>query len=267
MQAQVAFKIVAGGGHGLGFGGRAPYQGFDIDTRHGQREQPHRRQHRKAAAHVVGHDVGRIALAVGQLPHRPLARVGNGHDARARLLLAVFLFQMRPQQPERDGGLGRRARFGNDADAVILTVEIGQQLVHIVFAQLMAGIEDFGAAGHRERQGRLQGLDDGLGPQIRAADADAYEGLRLGAQFGRPLPHGLQFRRRGLHRRVEPAQEVVARPLAALQRMPGLAQFIGQLLVVGRGRALHDLLHGLSRLQRIRKIQCECFCFHSLLIL
>ncbi len=65
--------------------------GVDVRPRHGDGQQAHGGEHAVAAAHVVGHHEGLVALVVRQLPSAcPLRAVGGGEDALLRASLPYF---------------------------------------------------------------------------------------------------------------------------------------------------------------------------------
>ena len=73
----------------------AAYQRGDIDAGGGQRQQPHRREHREAAAHIVGNDERGIALVAGQRLQSAARTVGDGHDPLGSLRLTITPLDLR----------------------------------------------------------------------------------------------------------------------------------------------------------------------------
>ena len=182
----------------------------DVDARHGDGQQAHGREHRETIAHVVGDDIGLVAFHVGQLLEGATGFVGDGHDARGGFLLAIFINNVLLQDAEGDGRLGRRARLGDDGQRIILLVKDGHQVVEIVFAHVMASVDDERLLVRERCKVVLQRFDDGTGAQIGAADANNDEDFRLFPQgFSRFFDVGEQvFVDFG--GQVHPAEEVVS---------------------------------------------------------
>ncbi len=86
-------------------------QGLDVVAGHGDRQQAHGREHREAAAHVVGYHIGLVALLGGQAAQRAPAGIGHSHDAGGCLGLAHLLLKHVLEQAEGYRGLGGGARL------------------------------------------------------------------------------------------------------------------------------------------------------------
>ena len=106
----------------------AAHQGIDVRAGHGDGQQAHGGEHRVAAAHVIGHHKGLVALFVGQVLQGALGLVGGAEDALPGALLAVLLLQQLPEHPEGDGGLGGGAGLGNHVDGDVLALANLHQL-------------------------------------------------------------------------------------------------------------------------------------------
>ena len=202
----------------------AAHQGVDVRAGHGDGQQAHGGEHRVAAAHVIGHHKGLVALFVGQVLQGALGLVGGAEDALPGALLAVLLLQQLPEHPEGDGGLGGGAGLGNHVDGDVLALAN----LH----QLRQGGGADGVPGEVDGRGvliGLQKLDSGTGPQIGTADADNHEHIRIALDL---LGRSLDARKLFLviiGGQRNPAEKIISQP-----------RFVRQLLV----GSLHQGLHG-----------------------
>ena len=114
----------------------------DVDACHGDGQQSHRGEHRETATHVIGDDIGLVTLHISQLLQGALGLVGDGHDARSGLLLTVFINDMLFQDAEGDGRLRGGTRLRNHRQRIVLLIEDGHQLMEIVLAHVVPGIND-----------------------------------------------------------------------------------------------------------------------------
>ena len=186
------------------------HQGADVDACHGDGQQAHGGEHREAAAHIIGYDIGLVALHVGQLLEGAAGLVGDGNDARGGLLFAVFVDDVLLKDTEGDGWFRCRARLGDDGQRIVLLVEDGHEVVEVVLTHVMASVDDEWLLAGERCKVVLQGLDDGTGAEIGAADADDDEDVRLLAQVGSGLLDIGQQALVDFRREVHPAEEVVA---------------------------------------------------------
>ena len=85
------------------------HESLHIEASHCDWEQAHRSEHREAAAHIVGDNVGLVALLGGEAAKCAFLGIGNSHDALRSHFLALLLLQHVFQQTESDG------RFGGSA--------------------------------------------------------------------------------------------------------------------------------------------------------
>ncbi len=127
--------------HGTG------HQRADVESGHSYRQQAHRSEHREAAAHIVGDDVGHIALFVGKFAQGTAGGVGHRHDVLCRPLLAFLLLKHVLEQAEGDSGLGGGATLGNHNNAEFMSLDKLHQVVEVVLADVVAGKEHPGACG------------------------------------------------------------------------------------------------------------------------
>ncbi len=95
----------------------------------------------------------------------------------------------------------------------------------------------------------VHGLDNGLGSEIRAADADTYHYLGLGAQLRRLRLDGGYLLGVDRRRQVHPTQKIVALAFARVKQRIGL-------LRAGH----HALVDRNARLGNIQFYQTHRFC-------
>ena len=213
---------------------RALHQLVQVNARHGDGQQAHGGEHAVAAAHVVGHHVGVVALRAGQGLEGPPGLVGGGVDPLGRLRLAVLLLQHGLEEPEGHRGLGGGAGLGDDVDGEVVVTDEVHDLLHAVAGQAVAGEIDVG--GVLLLQVVVVGahqLDDRPGSQIAAADADDHQGLAVGLD----LPgRGLDTLVLGfvvVPGQVHPAHEVAALAGGLLEPGVGLLEGLGVFFRVG----------------------------------
>ena len=191
----------------------------DVIASDSDREQTHRREDGEAAADVVGDDEGLVALLVGERAESAFACVGDGDDALASLVLADGVFELLFQDTESDGRLGRRPRLGDVDDTELFAFQRFCQFIEIVLADVVAGIEEDGVLAIllQPVEAVVEGFDDGLRPEVAAADADSDNDFALVAEdFSGILDVRQVFVGDG-RREVEPAEEVVASAIAVVE--------------------------------------------------
>ena len=186
------------------------HQSADVDARHGDGQQTNRSQNRETTTHIVRNDIGLVAFHVGQLFEGTTGFVGDSDDARGGFLFAILINDVLLEDTEGDGGFRRRARLGNDGQRVVFLVEDGHEVVEIVLAHVVAGIDDERFLASERCKVVLQGFDDGAGSQIRTANADDDENLRFLAQVGSSLLNVGQQALIDFRRQVHPAEKVVS---------------------------------------------------------
>ena len=154
-------------------------EGGDIETGAGNGEESYRGEDGETAADVVGDNEGGVALFVGCGTCSALMCVGDGDDdaaclSEATLLLALFL-----EQTEGEGCLGGGAGLGDIDDAEAAGLEKVGELGEVVFANIVASEEDggIGAIVGEPLEGVAEGLDDGFGAEVAAADASDDDGV------------------------------------------------------------------------------------------
>ena len=110
------------------------------------------------------------------------------------------------EDAERQSGLGRGTRLGDNHQRVVLLVEHVEQVVEIILAHTVASVEDgrFLLGQHRA-EAVLQSLDDGTRAQVGAADADDHHHVGALCQVGGALFHRTQLFLRNLNREVHPS--------------------------------------------------------------
>ena len=222
--------LAAVGVHGLAGAG---HQGVDVRPGHGDGQQAHGGEHGEAAAHVVGHHEGLVALFVRQLLQSALGLVGGAEDALPGPLLAVLLLQQLPEDPEGDGGLGGGAGLGDHVDGDVLPLADLHQLLQGGGADAVPGeVDGRGVLAQVVVLFRLQKLNGSPGPQIRPADADDHEHVGIALDLlGRGLDPGelllvIVLGQGG------PPQEIAARALSGLEQLVGGAHLALDLLVL-----------------------------------
>ena len=221
-QRRVFRAVVVGAGQeGFARFRRARHGRVDIHTGSRHRQQADRGQHGEAAADVVRHNKGLIALVVRQLFERAARLVGRGEDAVLRAFLAVLILAQLFENTERNGGLGRRARLGDHVDAEIALADDLDHIVEIRRRDIAADKVDLRNALRTDTVVHLavDKLDRRARAQIRAADADDNQHVTaLLDLFSRRLDAGklllvIRFRQ------IDPTEEVVARARAGVQRI------------------------------------------------
>ena len=85
------------------------HESLHIVASHSDWEQAHRSEHREATAHIVGDNIGLVALLGGETAKCALLGIGDSHDALRSHFLALLLLQHVFQQTESD------SRFGGSA--------------------------------------------------------------------------------------------------------------------------------------------------------
>ena len=152
--------------------------GVGVNAGGGHGQQTHGGQHAEAAAHVVGNDEGLPAGLVGHALENAAVRVRGGDDALGRLLGAVLGLEQAAEHAEGEGGLERRAGFGDHVDLKILLAQLFEQALQGVGGHGVAREDDLRVA--RARTGTQQ-LDRALRAEIGAADADHDQHLAAAA--------------------------------------------------------------------------------------
>jgi len=182
----------------------------DVDAGRGDRQESDGREDRVAAADIVGHDEGLVALFVSQLLERAPALVGRDIDAAFGLFPSVALFHIGFEQAERDCRFRGRAGFGDDVDGDALVRDEVEQVAQIRARNAVAREQDQRGltltAGNRGVEIVAQQLDCGTGAQVRSADADDHEDVRVTANFLRGLADAREFHLVILDRQLQPAK-------------------------------------------------------------
>ena len=105
------------------------------------------------------------------------------------------------------------------------------QVIEVVLADVVAGKQHLGATARLVGSEVVaQGLDNGLGAQVTATDADGDDILTLLAQHGSGLLDAGELLLVDAAGQVKPAQEVVAGTRAAFERLLGGEGSIAQVL-------------------------------------
>ena len=204
--------------HGVG---SALHQLGDVDAGGGDGQQAHSRQHRVAAAHVVGDHEGGPALAVSQLLQGALGPVGGGVDPLVGLFGAHLILQQLAQHTEGQAGLGGGAGLGDDVDGEPLALAQGDDVIQCGGADAVAAEVNLQARLQLVVVDALDGLHHSPGAQIAAADAGHNQDVGIAADlFGRSLDAGELFLII-IPGQIHPAQEVVAGAGLGLQALVG----------------------------------------------
>ena len=205
---------------------RAGHQLANVESGSSDGQQTHRRQHRKTSAHIVGNDKCFVALLRSQRAQSAARFVGDAHNQLLGSGFALLFFELRFQQAECQRRLGRRARLRNRDDAETLGLEHRLQLVQVIFADVLTGINDNRCLvlffQPLERIGER--FVHGFGTKVTTADADHHHHFALVAQgFGRSL-YGIEFDL-DVRRQTEPAQKIVAFARTFVQHVQTLGCF------------------------------------------
>ena len=228
---------------------RARHGRVDVHARRRHRQQADRRQHGEAAADVVRHDKGLIALVIRQLFERAARFVRGGEDAVLGAGLAVFFLAELFENAESNGRLGRRARLGDDVDAEIAVADDLDHVVEVRGGDVAADKVNLRDALRTHAVVHLAAheFDRRARAQIGAADADHDQHIAaLLDLFGRRLDAGELFLVI-VHRQVDPAQVIVACARACMQRVL---------------RRLHQRRHVMQLVLADKAIQTGQFQFH-----
>ena len=206
--------------NGLALMRGAAHQRLDVDARRRDRQQTDRRQHGIASANVVGHDERLIALLRGKRLERAARAVSRGIDAALRTGFAVLFLKQLLEDAERDGRLRRRAGFGDDDHGEIPVADHGDRLAQRLTGDAVAREIDI---RRLLREGvvvrALQKLYHRARTEIRAADADDDNGLRIALDLLRRLLDAGELFLVVVHRQVDPAEEIISRAGAVQQRI------------------------------------------------
>ena len=202
----------------LARGGSALHQCVDVAARDRDRQKSHSGQHREASADVVRHNEGLIALSVGKRFQRAACAVGGHIDVLLRFFASHGLFKIFAEHAESDRRLGGGAGLGNDIHGDTLALAQLQKLGKRRAADGVTGKIDIRRILFlRVIQRRFQKLDRRTGAEIRAADADGNENISvLFDAGGSRLDAGKLFPII-VHRKIHPAQKIVAETAAAVQ--------------------------------------------------
>ena len=225
----------AGVHHGLGAG----HELLNVDARHGYGQQTHRREDAVAAADVVGHHEALVALRCGQRLQGALLAVGGGVDAPRGSLGAVLFLQQPAEKAESHRRLRGGAGLGDDVHGEILPLQQFLHLRQLVVVQPVAHEVDIGRVFlFQIIIRRAEALDDAPCPQIRAADADDHQRLRIALDlFGRRL-NAPELLAVILLWQMYPAGEVTAGAGAAQQLLVRQTQTGRQRRFIGQGNEL-----------------------------
>ena len=99
-------------------------------------------------------------------------------------MFAVFFDDMLLQYAEGDGRFRCRTRLGDDCQRIVFLVEYGHQVVQVIFAHVVTGINDERPVVGERCEVVLQRFDDSTGAQIGTANSNNDKYFRLFAQFG-----------------------------------------------------------------------------------
>ena len=201
------------------------HKGLDVEAGTGDGQQAHGREHGETAAHVVGDDVALVALLVSTCACGAALGIGDGHNDFFGHLLPALGLALLLQQTEGEGGLGGGAALRDVDDAELLILQVLGEFKEIVFANVVASKENGGLGVLQPAEAVAQGLDDGFGTQIAAADTGHHDGLAvLAKHLGRG--HDVVDEGRGdAGGQVQPAQEIIAWAGAVLQGFLGGLHF------------------------------------------
>ena len=170
-------------GHGGGCGGLhvtcSLDEGGDIEAGACDGEESDGCEDGETASYIVGDDEGCVAFFVGCGACSALMGVGDGDDDAACLIEAALLLALLLEQTEGEGCLGGGAGLGDIDDSEAAGLEEVGELGEVVFADIVASEEDGGvrAIVGEPLEGVAEGLDDGLGAEVAAADAGDDDGV------------------------------------------------------------------------------------------
>ena len=168
--------------------------------------------------------------------------VGRGVDARGGALLAVPLLKQAAEEPERHGRLGRRAGLRDHVHGEVHAVEQLHRLAQLVGGETVADEIDVGGILlFQVVVRRAQALDHAARAEIRPADADDDERLRVAPDLLRRLLNARELRAVIALRQVHPARELTADAVALLQMAMDDVQPRGQLHLIWHGDKLLQL--------------------------
>lgn len=141
---------------------------MDVKAGNGDGQQAYDAQHGKAAADVLG-DIEAGEAVLGYVPAQGAVVVAGHHvDAVFGLLFAVLGEHLLLQDGVGQQGLQGGAGLGDDAQAGGLLLHGGDHLFQVGAGHVVAGEHHVGTAGLVA----VEGVDDGPGAQVGAADAD-----------------------------------------------------------------------------------------------
>ncbi len=158
------------------------YEGMDIESGNGDRQQSHGSEHRETAAYIVRNDVCLISFGRGECAESSAFFVGDCHDAFASLVAAHLCFELLFEEAESDGRLSGSARFRYDDNAEFAVAEIFLQLGHVVFANVLSGEEHASVCRFVSGEGVAERLDNGFCTEVRATDANGNHYFAIFAQ-------------------------------------------------------------------------------------
>ena len=200
-----------GGGSSLLHLDGTGHEGTDVVAGNGDGQQANGGEDAEPSAHVVGDDVGLVALLRGKGAGGTADSVGDADDDAAGCFHAALLFALLLQQTEGKGGLGGGTRLADIDDAEALVAEQGGELEEVVLGDVVSGIDDGGAGGLlKGLEVAVQRLDDGTGTKVAAADAADDHHVALVAECagrGFDVGKGVVADAAG---QMEPADEIVA---------------------------------------------------------
>ena len=216
--------------------GGAAHKLVDVDTGDGDGQQAHSGQHTVAAADIVGHHEGLIALGVREALERAAGAVGGGVDALRRFRLAVLLLQQLLEEAERDRRLGGRAGLGDDVHGEVHILDEVVDLLRRGGGKAVAHEVDVGRVLFLEVVVRgAETLDHAACTEIRAADADDDQRLGIALDLLRRLFDAGELVLIVRLGQLDPADEIVALAAAVLQPVRRLLQLAAQLGLIGAG--------------------------------
>ena len=198
----------------------ARHQRVDVRACDGDRQQADCGEDRVTAAHVVRNDEGLVALFVREVLQRAARLIGRAEDALSGLFLAVLLLEDLAEHAERDRRLRRGAGLRDHIDRNIAALADLYELRQRGGGDAVAGEVDVRRILlQRIVVFALQKLDRRAGAEVRAADADDDENIRILLDaLGRSLD-AREFFLVIIGRERHPAEKIIAGTLAGFQQL------------------------------------------------
>ena len=195
-------------------------QSLDIHATNSEWKKTYRGEYRETTTYIVRNNEGCVTLLCSESFECATSLIGNSHDTRLCLLLAIALLNLLLNKAESDSRLGGSSRL-RDNDGCNRTVGNSvEQLCSVVLRDILTCEENDRVLtlGAKKVERVVHCIENSLCTEVRATDTDADNNLCLRAKsLGSSLNSGNLLR---VNRRWEryPTQKIISSTLARVEQ-------------------------------------------------